>query len=295
MLASLSASTSRRLNPTAELSFNPVDIKNRLTGVSVYTVANNDNSEFVLISGGGESPEESRQLGLFFFKESDAAAMVAKIKEQSPELAKRSHVMKVSLDKVYDFALDPQASKVADGVIFRFMPDAQQVQHALSLYRAAEVDANAFTGVPVFQAEGLVVKTEKAKYTPLFFSKDDLDAAVGNAYTEREQHREATTKAHSNRAKADLDTAQKKFDAAESEGKEQAKSELDKARVRSEMYQGRVDEQAAEKKLAPKVEVGCLEEVIMKMQEAKGEGEWAHVMFVPAGAISSQQNSNPKK
>ena len=55
------------------------------------------------------------------------------IKEQSPELAKRSHVMKVSLDKVYDFALDPQAAKVAEGVIFRFMPDAQQVQHALSV------------------------------------------------------------------------------------------------------------------------------------------------------------------
>ena len=55
------------------------------------------------------------------------------IKEQSPELAKRSHVLKVSLDKVYDFALDPQAAKVAEGVIFRFMPDAQQVQHALSV------------------------------------------------------------------------------------------------------------------------------------------------------------------
>jgi len=55
------------------------------------------------------------------------------IKEQSPELAKKSHVMEVSLDRVYDFALDPKASKVAEGVIFRFMPDAQQVQHALSV------------------------------------------------------------------------------------------------------------------------------------------------------------------
>jgi hypothetical protein len=36
------------------------------------------------------------------------------------------------------------------------------------------------------------------------------------------------------------------------------------------------------------VQVGCLEEVIMKMHEAQGEGEWAHVMFVPAGAISDQ-------
>lgn len=80
----------------------------------------------------------------------------------------------------------------------------------LQMYENENVDANAFTGVPVFQAEGLIVKTDKAKYTPLFFNKEDLDAAVGNAYQERETHREVTNKNHSNRAKADLDAAQKK-------------------------------------------------------------------------------------
>jgi len=39
------------------------------------------------------------------------------------------------------------------------------------LYRDAGVDVLGFTGVPVFQAEGLTVKTEKARYTPLFLSK----------------------------------------------------------------------------------------------------------------------------
>lgn len=34
------------------------------------------------------------------------------------------------------------------------------------------------------------------------------------------------------------------------------------------------------------MKVGCLEEVILKLLEAKGEGEWGSVMFVPAGAIS---------
>lgn len=64
--------------------------------------------------------------------------------------------------------------------------------------------------MPVFQAEGLTVKTDKQRYTPLFFSKEDLDAAVGNAYTHKEQHREATNKAHSDRANADLAAAQSK-------------------------------------------------------------------------------------
>lgn len=81
---------------------------------------------------------------------------------------------------------------------------------SFQMYESEDVDANVFTGVPVFQAEGLIVKTDKAKYTPLFFSKEDLDAAVGNAYQERESHREATTKAHSSRARADLEAAQKK-------------------------------------------------------------------------------------
>ena len=39
------------------------------------------------------------------------------------------------------------------------------------LYREAGVDVLGFTGVPVFQAEGLTVKTEKSRYTPLFLSK----------------------------------------------------------------------------------------------------------------------------
>lgn len=33
-------------------------------------------------------------------------------------------------------------------------------------------------------------------------------------------------------------------------------------------------------------QVGCLEEVLVKMAEADGKGEWGSVMFVPAGAIS---------
>ena len=81
---------------------------------------------------------------------------------------------------------------------------------SLQLYKEAEVKDVAFTGVPVFQAEGLTVKTEKTRYTPLFFSKEDLDAAVGNAYEQREQHRDNVNKSNSARADADLEAAQSK-------------------------------------------------------------------------------------
>lgn len=57
------------------------------------------------------------------------------IKEQSPELANQSHVMQLTLDQVYDFAVNPTEQTLPPGnVMFRFMPDAQQVKHALEVH-----------------------------------------------------------------------------------------------------------------------------------------------------------------
>lgn len=57
-----------------------------------------------------------------------------------------------------------------------------------------------FTGVPVFQAEGLTVKTESARYTPVFLSKKDLDAAVEKAHVERVNQKVQVTQAKVDRA-----------------------------------------------------------------------------------------------
>ena len=59
------------------------------------------------------------------------------IKEQTPELGKVTQVMKLSLDKAYDYALDPQLAEMRKGVTIRFMPDAQQVKHALEVSAGA--------------------------------------------------------------------------------------------------------------------------------------------------------------
>lgn len=63
------------------------------------------------------------------------------------------------------------------------------------LYQDAGIVADEFVGVPVFQAEGLTVKTERARYMPLFLARADLDAAVGNAYSRRGGEREASASA----------------------------------------------------------------------------------------------------
>ena len=62
------------------------------------------------------------------------------------------------------------------------------------MYKEAGVPSTSFTGVPVFQAQGLTVKTERSRYTPLFLAKEDLDVAVGAAFSQREAAREAATR-----------------------------------------------------------------------------------------------------
>ncbi|EIE26430.1 hypothetical protein COCSUDRAFT_58968 [Coccomyxa subellipsoidea C-169] len=283
---SLGAATSTyRPQPICDLAYNPEEIKARLSGVPVYTVANKQN-EFVLVAG--ESGGEVRQLGLIFFSEADAHALVQKVMEQNPKLAKQSRVLKVSMDAIYDFAITKEKDKRAAGVTFRFMPDAKEVQSALEMYKEAGVPSTSFTGVPVFQAQGLTVKTEKSRYTPLFLAKEDLDVAVGAAFSQRESAREAATRNKAAAAEDEVESARTALEAApKGKDRKAAQAELDKAEARLSKYKGRLSAMHSSE-TAPKVEVGCLEEVISRM-EADADGEWGSVMFIPAGALASQQ------
>lgn len=81
--------------------------------------------------------------------------------------------------------------------------------HFLQIIEEAGVEVNGFTGVPVFQATGLSVKTTQSRRTPLFFNKSDLDAAVGNAYSQKMTQREQVTQAKVDRAQQDMADARK--------------------------------------------------------------------------------------
>jgi hypothetical protein len=63
--------------------------------VPVYTVSNSAN-EFVLVS----DLNSSKSLGLFCFREADASALLAQIKDREPTLGHGAKVVAVSLDKV---------------------------------------------------------------------------------------------------------------------------------------------------------------------------------------------------
>ena len=78
---------------------------------------------------------------------------------------------------------------------------------SLQLAKAEGVDDQPFRGVPLFQAESLCVRTPKARYTPLFFSKRDLDRAVANAFQQREGQKEADAQSRFKGASDDLAAA----------------------------------------------------------------------------------------
>ncbi|MEW5314015.1 MAG: hypothetical protein WDW38_005543 [Sanguina aurantia] len=107
MLASISLSHSspvRRVGaqPLLDLAMAKDEVKARLSPVPVYTVANPKN-EFVLIAGDNNS-----QLGFFFFRKEDAEAIVEKIREQNPRLARDSKILRVTMDNVFEVFTTPR-------------------------------------------------------------------------------------------------------------------------------------------------------------------------------------------
>lgn len=69
-------------------------------------------------------------------------------------------------------------------------------------------------------------------------------------------------------------------------GKERksAQTLLERAEAKLSKYRSRLSAMHSSETV-PKVEVGCLEEVISRM-EADADGEWGSVMFIPAGNLS---------
>ena len=119
------------------------------------------------------------------------------------------------------------------------------------LYRHAGLPSTAFTGVPLFQAEGLTVKSDSARYTPLFFSKDDLDAALRDAYLLKDSEAQASARAKADRARAEVAVAQAEAEGEGGEGEGKARRAAAKraeaARQRLQRYEQRLEEITAKK------------------------------------------------
>ncbi|CAI5471144.1 unnamed protein product [Closterium sp. Yama58-4] len=156
-----------------DIAMSADQVAKRLDGVPVYTVTNTA-SEFVLISDMGGN----KSLGLFCFRREDAEMLLAQVKDREPSLGRGAKVVPVSLDKVYQLS--------AEGIAFRFLPDPTQVKHALQVLSASGETARAFDGVPVFQSENLILRSKNRRFCPVFFNKEDLDAALKKAIKQKQ-------------------------------------------------------------------------------------------------------------
>lgn len=78
---------------------------------------------------------------------------VAQIKEENPRLARDSKVLRVTMDNVYEVFTTPRETTGLQGIHFRFMPDMNQVKHALQV--GGEGGGGAAIGVVVFGGGGV--------------------------------------------------------------------------------------------------------------------------------------------
>ncbi|CAI5489383.1 unnamed protein product, partial [Closterium sp. Naga37s-1] len=151
-----------------DVAMSAPQVEKRLEGLAVYTVSNEAN-EFVLIT----DAEGSKSIGLFCFRKEDAETLLAQVKDRDASLGKGARVVPVAMDKVYALS--------AEGIAFRFLPDPLQVKHAVLLRSQAGDNSKAFDGVPVFQSESLILRSKNRRFCPIFFTKEDLEAAIRKA------------------------------------------------------------------------------------------------------------------
>lgn len=226
-------------------------------------------------------------------RQEDAEAVLASIGEASPQMLKSSRVIRVSLDRVYDFLHSPDAAALK-GVGFRIVPDGTEVSLALKLIQSQGIGVGGFAGVPVFQAEGLSVKQGSTKYYPLFLSKADLDVAIGVAQDQRlvgriqaQEESVSLIRDERNRLADDMVRARNEKERNRFLIKhERAVKKMARAEKRLRDMKGRLS--------PPQVEVGSLEDVIKHMEEDR-TGEWSSVMFVPPGQLGDKKQDKDKK
>ncbi|XP_074325331.1 protein TIC 22-like, chloroplastic isoform X2 [Apium graveolens] len=163
------ARISTNLPPPPSSSLSIREIEERLAGVPVYALSN-PADEFVLVSSGSSG----KSLGLFCFKEEDVNTLLDQMKLMDPAMRDGSKVVAVALNKL----------KV-DGVGFRLIPDSSQINYAIAERKKAGSSDGSFSGVPVFQSRSLLLKSQKTRYRPVFFRKEDLENSLRKASSDQ--------------------------------------------------------------------------------------------------------------
>eukprot|EP00891_Asterochloris_glomerata_P001172 jgi/Astpho2/1172/fgenesh1_pg.00021_%23_20_t len=237
--------------------------QHKLQDVPIWTVHQKRN--IVLLHKDPDSKGQDH-VALFFMGEQDAADLLEKLKAQDPKLGKQCSLIQTSLDKVYPLLRDSNG---------RLVPLQEEVEAALKVwlqsrrecYQDAGVEVEAFEGVPLFQANHLTLRAgDRRVMTPLFLSKQDLDAALTSGLQRQDQAFRTHMQGKADQARMEINSAEKALTEAKGRGdKKKLQAAISKA---TEQLQ-RAEQFQAEgfKTDPPTVEVGSLEDVIARLEQ----------------------------
>ena len=85
--------------------------------------------------------------------------------------------------------------------------DLLQTVVCMQIFAASGAELPGFSGVPVFQASGLTIKTKKGRYSPVFLDYRDLEVAIEHAFRSGMLAKGNLNKANAKRAQDELDRA----------------------------------------------------------------------------------------
>lgn len=153
--------------------FSKKNLAQKLSQVPVFAVTNATGQPYLANNSNGE------QVGLIFFSQEDALAMLKSMQKTHQALEARIYIM--GLDKAYRMVLSNASPSGIRGnlgqelkMIFRFYPDQKQVKNANALKKGLN-PIESFKGVPVFIAEGLTIRKGREEIIPIFLNKEDLE------------------------------------------------------------------------------------------------------------------------
>jgi hypothetical protein len=272
-------------NSIGDLALHDFEIEARLRNVTVFSLID-CNSGFVSITG-----PQNRTLCPFFINRETAKIFQLKLAVELPAMVKSTKIVTIGLERYFKY-VNSEAVHDEDmkNVIFRLLPDSQEVKHAIRLLRIANARATVgLEGIPLFQVEALNIKAtwQGTKAVPLFLSKEDADLAVFSSFTSEEKFRVSSAKAEQGKALTQFEKASNLFQIAvkssTAETLRNYKSQLIKTKKhldRSEMSQTSATHWLEK----PGIEVGCLEWVIQQMEIDK-TATWTDVVFIPPGFV----------
>eukprot|EP00210_Caulerpa_lentillifera_P005562 g5321.t1 len=257
------------------------EIQQRISNVPVYLVAK-DNGKLVYIKP--ESGNLKNPIGLVFLSMHSAKELLHKINTDVPDFARDTNVIRLDLGHLYELLTNQRLPHLKD-VIFRFVPDKQQVLNAVEVLSVSGRRVRGFTGVPVFHVNGLNTGLDARR--PFFFQKEDLDYAVESASQKKLQRDRQALKGEIEILRNEAKEA--RLLARQSEGRQSqnwltaaAKAETKSARLIKQM-----NDLPDSVSTPVQVEVRSLESILGEMQ-THPNGQLENLVFIPSGLARNQ-------